>query len=108
MNSKKILSLILLGFLALPSVIFAQLTGIGSGPDISLTAIMHGAEYAAGFIFGSIAVICFVVAGILFLTAQGAPEKLKTAKAAVLWGVVGVVVGIVAFSVIALVEAMIT
>ena len=110
MNFKKIFSLTLLGFLALPAVIFAQFHDIAGtgGATVDITTVMHGAEYAAGFIFGAIAVICFVYAGIQFLTAQGAPEKLKTAKAAVLWGVVGVVVGLAAFSIIALVTAMIT
>ena len=108
--NKKILSLTLLGFLALPAIILAQLhqvPGTG-GVTVDITTIVTGAEYAAGFIFGSVAVICFVVAGILFLTSQGAPEKLKTARAAVLWGVIGIVVGLVAFSVIALVEVMIS
>lgn len=53
-------------------------------------------------VFSAIAVICFVFAGILFLTAQGQPEKIKTAKSAFLWGIVGVVVGIIAYSIISI------
>lgn len=54
----------------------------------------------AGLIFGAVAVICFLVAGVLFLTAAGDPGKLTIARAAFIWGIVGVVVGILAFSII--------
>lgn len=51
-------------------------------------------------VFTIIAVISFVVSGILFLTAQGNAEKLKVARASVIWGVAGIVVAILAFSII--------
>jgi hypothetical protein len=54
-------------------------------------------------IFGGIAVIAFVVSGILFLTAGGAPEKVATARNAAIWGIAGVVVGILAYSILAIV-----
>ncbi|MBX4200790.1 hypothetical protein KW786_01535 [Candidatus Parcubacteria bacterium] len=50
-------------------------------------------------IFGGFAVIMFLIAGFLFLTSQGDPAKVATARQAVLWGVVGVVVGLIAFSI---------
>jgi len=59
---------------------------------------------ATWIIFGVITVVCFVIAGVLFLTAAGDPQKLSQAKLAVIWGAVGVVVGIVAYSIIYLVE----
>lgn len=62
---------------------------------------------ATGLIFGCVAVICFVMAGVMFLTAQGQPEKLQQARSAVFWGVGGVIVGIVAFSIIAIVARII-
>jgi len=70
--------------------------------------MIHGIEMAAGLIFGGVAVIMFVVAGVLFLSAQGEPEKLKQARAAVIWGVAGVIVGILAFSIIAVVISILT
>jgi len=102
--------LILLGVLLIPSAIFAQLEQYAPGaPQIgSLSDIIHSIELAVGLIFGAIAVICFVMSGILFLTAQGAPEKLTTARSALMWGVVGVIVGIVAFSIIAVVGSFIS
>jgi len=54
--------------------------------------------------FAGFAVIAFVVAGILFLTAQGDPNKLTTAKNAFLWGVVGIVVAILGYSIITILK----
>ena len=34
-------------------------------------------------------VICFIVTGLIFVTARGDPEKLKTAKMALLYTVIG-------------------
>lgn len=50
-------------------------------------------------VFVGISVICFIFAGFIFLTAMGDSEKIKTAKAAVVWGVVGIIVAIIAFSI---------
>jgi uncharacterized membrane protein (DUF485 family) len=87
----------------------AALAGLKSyGPSYSITGMVRSLEMAAGLIFGGVAVICFIMAGILFLTAQGQPDKLKAAKSAVIWGVAGVIVGILAFSIIAIVSAMLS
>jgi len=103
---KKILFLILSGILALPSVVSAQLHYYNT--SYTLTGIVPKIEMTTGLIFGAIAVICFVIAGILFLTAQGDPEKLRSARSAFFWGIAGVVVGIIAFSIIAIVSKFIT
>jgi len=107
---KKIFFLILSAVLLLPTLALAQLEQYAPGaPQVgSLKELVHSIELATGFIFGFIAVICFVVSGILFLTAQGQPEKLSTARSSLIWGFVGVVVGIVAFSIIAIVGSFIT
>lgn len=103
---KKILFLVLLCTLVLPSIALAQLHYYSSG--ISIKSMVHDIEMAAGLIFGAVAVISFVVAGVLFLTASGAPEKIQQARSAFLWGVAGVIVGIVAFSIIAIVSRIIS
>lgn len=48
-------------------------------------------------IFVGVAIIMFMVAGGLFLSAQGNPEDTKKAQKAFLWGVVGMIVGLLAF-----------
>ncbi len=55
-----------------------------------------------GFIwmfFVAFAILMFLVAGFLFLSANGDPAKIKSARNAVLWGSVGMIVGILSFSV---------
>ena len=102
--NKKIVALTLLALLA-PLSISAQLHSYG--PDLNYKDFIRNIEIVTGSIFGAVAVISFVIAGILFLTAQGDPAKLKTAKGAVLWGIIGVLVGIVAYSIIAIVGGVI-
>ena len=99
---KKItLGIVLLVALVLPVLTMAQ-------PNVrigSLQEIVIKIQNALWIVFGLIAVIAFVTAGILFLTAGGDPEKVQTARAAFIWGVAGVVVGIVAYSIIAIVAS---
>ena len=45
------------------------------------------------------AIIMFIVAAYLFFTAQGDATKLQNARSAVIYGVVGVVVALIAFSI---------
>lgn len=49
-------------------------------------------------IFLGIVVIMFIFAGLKFLTAQGDPGKVGEARKALMWAVIGVAVGILAFS----------
>ena len=110
-KTKLAISLISLSILLLPIAAVAQMSPTANGGLVntsvsSLGSLVNAIENAAGLVFGCIAVICFVVAGILFLTAGGAPEKIQAARSAFLWGVAGVVVGIIAFSIIAIVGSM--
>ncbi len=102
---KKIVSsLIVISMIALPVLAFAQ-------PSVSISSleqIINAIERFMWIVFGGIAVIMFVAAGILFLTAQGQPEKISAARSAFIWGVAGVIVGIVAYSIIAIVSSVIS
>jgi hypothetical protein len=98
---KYLISLALLSALALP--VFALAQGQPAG-GATLDSLVNGIKTAAWTIFGAVAVIAFVVAGILFLTAAGNPEKIQQARNAFLWGVAGVVVGILAYSIISIVQ----
>lgn len=46
-----------------------------------------------------LAIIMFIVAGIMFITSNGDPGKVASARNAVIWGVVGVIVAVAAFSI---------
>ncbi|GEM_PF-1634771 len=100
MNKQKILTgLVSLTILAAPVLALAQPTG----QITNLCQLISKIQTIVWMGFGLIAVISFVVAGILFLTAGGAAEKIQAARGAFLWGVAGVVVGIVAFSIVAII-----
>lgn len=86
--------------LLLPFVAFAYPSLNG----FTICSLVAGIENVIWIVFGAIAVIMFVVAGILFLTAGGDPEKIQKARSALIWGVAGVVVGIIAFSILAIVS----
>ena len=105
------LTLASLSALLLPVIAFAQLEQVApvSGvPQIgSLQQLIHSIENAAALVFGGLAVIMFLIAGVYFLTAGGEPEKVQKARSAFLWGIAGVVVGILAFSIIAVVGSVI-
>jgi hypothetical protein len=58
-------------------------------------------------VFFGISIIMLIWAGILFLTAQGDPGKISTAKKAVLWAVIGIVVAILAFSAVGILNNVI-
>jgi hypothetical protein len=45
-------------------------------------------------IFGFLAVIAFVIYGIMYLTAAGDEEQIKRAKRGMIYGIIGVVVGL--------------
>jgi len=103
MNKKTLLTLALLGLVAVPFFASAQpAVTIGS-----ISQLITKLESAIWTIFGGLAVVMFVVAGIMFLTAQGDPEKVKGARNAFIWGVAGIVVAIMAYSIIAIVSSMI-
>ena len=72
--------------MVLPNLVFAQT--LGSMAQSAMIAVVD----AAGFVV----VILWVVTGMLFLIAQGAPEKLKSAKTALLAAVAGTVIVILA------------
>jgi len=92
--NKKILLLILSGILILPSLASA---------DVTIQSMVAAAVQTALFIASGVVVILWIVTGILFLTAQGAPEKLKSAKTALIASVAGTILVIVATSALSIV-----
>jgi len=101
---KRTLFLILSAILFLPTGIVSAY-GLGKyGSPIIFGNIVFNITTALWIIFTLVVVVCFVVAGIMFLTAMGDASKLKIAKSAFIWGIAGVVVGILAYSIITIIE----
>lgn len=70
---------------------------------VTIQSMMDAAVQTTFYIADGIIVILWVIAGILFLAAQGAPDKLSSAKKALLAAAIGTVVVIVAASAISIV-----
>ncbi len=97
---KIVVGLLFLSALLVPVMVFAQ-------PSVtisSLDQLVNAIKRPVWVVFGLVALISFIVAGILFLTAAGNPEKITQARTAFLWGIVGIVVGIIAYSIVTIIE----
>lgn len=102
---KILLSLFALNLAFLPFLASAQYGGFqGTGAGLNIERVGLSLANAIWIIFTVIAVLCFVFAGIMFLTAFGDADKIKTARSAFLWGIVGVVVAIFAYTAVALIR----
>jgi hypothetical protein len=107
---KKVALFSALGFAALPLMVSADnstsLNDIQNGiSGLSIQKLGEDIINIVWIVFTVIAVIAFLIAGILFMTAMGDPEKIKNARNALIWGVVGVIVGILAFSIVQIIKA---
>ena len=106
---KKIkLALFSFSALLLPMLATAQVGAPPPRVNLNLVQLGQNIANAAWIVFTVIAVIAFIVAGVLFLTAAGNPERIAQARNAFLWGVAGVVVGVIAFTIITLVTSFVT
>ncbi len=54
-------------------------------------------------IAGTLAVVMLIYAGILFVTATGEPEKLGKAKKAFIWGITGLILAILANTIVSMI-----
>lgn len=68
----------------------------GSGDNPIVGVIKNVASWIL-VILGSIALISFVIAGIIYLTSLGDDKRMERAKRAMLYSIIGVVVGLSGF-----------
>ncbi len=105
---KKLVTLVSSGvLLALPLISSAlvvpgQPGTLPAGTTVSgLTVIIFDNFFWPVFI--TVAIIYMVIVGLLFLLAQGEPEKVQTARMALIWGAAGFAVIAISFSIIRIV-----
>lgn len=102
---KKILSsLILVSFLALPLIALAN--DVTVAPLMDVMATLTSITNWLFTILLAIAAMFIIVAGYYFITAMGDPDKVAKARNFVLYALIGVIVGIAARGLVALVEGM--
>ncbi len=93
---------VIVSLVGLPLVTAAQ-NPPGSGWASSFSDMFNNVIAEVWLIFVALAIVLFIYAGVLFLTASGNPERITKAKSAFLWGIAGVAVAIIAFTIIQLV-----
>ena len=105
---KQLLFLIFLGFLVLPIVALGQWnnSGYGSGGG-DLNGTLQSIVTTFVTVAGAVVVIGWIIAGLLYLTAAGAPDKLSTAHKAIFACAVGTAVVILAVSAKSIIESAI-
>lgn len=101
---RNLFALGLLSLLMLPALALAQVAVPVPGGGFNIGTLMSGIAGLAWQFFAGLAVIMFVFAGVMFLTSAGDPGKIKTARDAFLWGVVGIIVAILAFSITTIIK----
>jgi len=105
--NKRIVSTIIVSLFCPVSLILAvsipnPLSGVNSFGDL-LMKIAAG----AGALIASLSVVMIIVAGILYLTSAGSPERIGTAKKALIYAVVGIVIGASASAIVAVIKNVI-
>lgn len=112
MKTSKILTSLLLAAVLLTPVLTLAQTSTGSipgRPDVSsisdLDALYEKIGDLMWKVVAIVALVLFVIAGIQFMTAQGDPGKVATARLFVLWGVVGVVIAALAYGIVSIIGA---
>ena len=99
-----------LAIIVLPSIIFAEGvvipsdTGLPQGSDLK-TVVENLMKWLL-MIFGFLAIIAFIISGIMYLTSGGDKERAETAKKAMNYAIIGVVVGLAGYVIIQAVENM--
>ena len=105
---KKILSsLVLVGLLAVPLMGMAVVSPTPPSTSDLPTVIDKITNWALGILI-AFAVLMLIIAGFLFVTAQGDPDKVKTARNFVLWALVGVLVGLLSYALVQFVKVNLT
>ena len=100
--NKKIISITSAALLALPVLAMAFNPGAvpTSNPSLTINQLVDILFSILWPVAVAFFIVMFVIAGFLFATASGDPDKTKQARDAVIYGAVGVVVALVAFSIV--------
>ena len=96
------ISLFCLASFALADVTINNPLNSGNFSEL-LTKIANG----VGGLIAMLSTIMFIVAGILYLTSAGSPERITTAKKALIAAIIGIVIGIAAWSIAEIIKGII-
>lgn len=106
MRKKIIYLLILITLSVSPIIVLAQFDvskilqpakGLPLAPEVLINLVINRLIWP---LVVTAVIILFIIAGFSFLTAQGDPGKLEAARKFLIWGIIGVIIIIIAFSTI--------
>ena len=99
--NKKLIALSASVLLTLPAMIFAFNPGPipNAAPGLDINTLVDVVFSILWPIAVAFFIIMFILAGFKFFTAQGKPEDIATARSLLIWGIVGVIVALLAFSI---------
>lgn len=108
MKTKNIIYTVASSLLLLPFSVSAQwaVSNDGSLPEGSIYQIVKNVMLWLLALVGIIGVIGFVISGILYLTAAGDSSKAETAKNAMTYSIIGVIVALMGYVIIQAADAM--
>ena len=82
----------------------AQVSALASDPNVcdanDLNGIIQMIVNAIIFVIGIVAVIMIILGGISYATSQGDPGKVKKGKDTILYGIIGLVVALLAYAIV--------
>ena|SRR3989344_6850008 len=106
MNKKIAFTSAMSALMALPAVILAFDPGVvpNTVTSINILGLIDLVFSILWPITVAFFIIMFIFAAYLFATAQGDAEKVRQARSAVIWGIVGVFVALIAFSIVFIVR----
>lgn len=117
MNKKLLFFLLIIVFLGFSGAVFAETISlpnplcpagaVGNNCIDSFPRIVNQITTFISTIIGSLAVLMFMYAGILFATSAGNEAKLGQAKQVLIWAIIGVVVSLAGAGLIAVVTTVI-
>ena len=82
------------------------ITNPGGMPEGTITSIITGLLNWLLGIFGVLGVIGFVIAGIIYLLSTGDETAITRAKSAMIWSIVGIIVGLSGFLIMQAIVAL--
>ncbi|QQS61719.1 MAG: hypothetical protein IPN70_02200 [Candidatus Moraniibacteriota bacterium] len=94
---KKAFYVLSLCVLTVPAAVSAQLSTGGYGSGLSQSTIWSVIQRLMQwllYILGMIAIIAFVISGLIYLTSGGSDDRASTAKNAMVYAIIGVVVAL--------------
>lgn len=107
MNKIVLFSTALIGLFTLANLALAQVEIPNPLSSKNFGDLLLKIAGAVGALIASLGTIMIIVAGILFLTSAGSVERMTTARKALFYAIIGIVIGIAAKAIVEIIKDVI-